>query len=89
MSAVIQAHKQVIQTRLEIRERALLYAEHQLYTQTQISGGQVCVVYRNTWHKLVKQIEEELLSREHPALARLEINKWQPLNLVFGDHGTK
>jgi len=83
MPSLVQIHKKIIKIRLAIRKKALLFAEHELYSLTLNSGGQLCICDCQLWRELVHDIEKQLLEEEDPSLALLQINVWEPLRAVF------
>ena len=69
--------------RQAIRDRALLYAEHIAFWQTQLSGGQIAIQSEDAWIEQVKRIEWFILLEEAPTLTLIPLNDYTPLGVCF------
>ena len=76
-------HTQVLATREEIRNRALQYAEFELFSRVQLSGGQLGRFDFDAWKYEVSRIEYHILLDEAPELLTYRSANWMPRGLYF------
>jgi len=76
-------HAQVLAVREEIRNRALQYAEHDLFTRVQIGGCNVAKFDPEAWKEEVQRIEYYILLEEAPELLTYRSNNWSPRGIYF------
>ena len=73
-----------LEKRIEVRKRAILYAEHITFWQLQISGGTISTISEENWKEEVKRIESHILTNEGlDRIASFRLNLWQPQGVVF------
>jgi len=73
----------VIAKRNEIRDRALLYAEYQLFTRLQQNQGHIGLITNDEWKQEVRRIELHILLEEAPSLITYPLDKWEPRGIFF------
>ena len=75
--------------RVEIRDKALLYAEYAEWSKAQISGETALAIRKDEWCAEVQRIEFALLADHPPVYTRVTCNKWDPLGVFFEGVSTR
>lgn len=76
-------YQSVVPQRHEIRDRALIFAEHLVLSRLQQRQAQVYSISIRDWKKEVSLIEFYLLREEAPHLLTYYLNKWEPKGVCF------
>ena len=72
-----------IEKRKEIRNRALLYAEYQVFSQVLMGGTQIGLATRDDWKAIVRGIELFIILDEAPTFVTYHLDNWEPLGVFF------
>lgn len=71
--------------RLQIRERALIYAEYELFSEALMRNPPIACISERDWKLRVEIIEFHLLLEINLRLQYLDVNDWQPKNIFFNE----
>jgi len=76
-------YQSTVPQRYEIRNRALIFAEHLVLSRLQLRKAQAYSISIRDWKKEVCLIEYHLLKEEAPHLLTYHLNKWDPKGVCF------